>query len=281
MVTSLNLLRAEDGRDRRGPVRVGEPDGLAILAADLPGAVARGDIRMHFQPQVRINDGRITGAEALARWDHPLLGAVDADQLFAAADCAEQARELSAHVQQLVLTQAAAWPRALAGLHLSLNVTADDIAQADFAQTLLRRLAVHHLAPERLCVEVTEAAPITDLAGAAATLQLLRDAGMRTAIDDVGAGHAGFAWLKALPFDRLKIDKSLVADIAESTKGRALVRGILALAKALGIEVVAEGVETEAQLGVLAAEGCGWFQGFLCAGALDTAALARLVEREG
>ena len=276
MVTLPQLLRAGD--DRRESVRVDSPDPIAILTVDLPGAIGRGDIRMQFQPQVRIADGRVTGAEALARWDHPLLGAIDADQLFAAADRAGLARDLSNHVQQLALAEAVAWPPALGAIDLSLNVTAADMAHADFAPALLRLIAATGFAPARLCVEVTESAPIADLAAAAVALQVLRDRGVRIAIDDVGAGHAGFGWLKALPLDRLKIDKSLVEDVARSQRGRALVRGIVALARAMALDVVAEGVETEAQRGVLAAEGCGWYQGFLCSAALDSAALARLVE---
>lgn len=276
MVTLPNLLRAGD--DRRETARPGSPDPAALLVADLSGAIKRGDIRVQFQPQVRIADGRVTGAEALARWDHPLLGPIDADQLFAAADGAGLARDLSDHVQRLALAQAAAWPPMLGGIDLSLNVTAADIADADFAPTLLRRIAAGGFVPERLCVEVTESAPIADLAAAALALQVLRDHGVRIAIDDVGTGHAGFAWLKALPFDRLKIDKSLVEDVARSRRDRVLIRGIVALARAMALDVVAEGVETEAQRDVLTAEGCGWYQGFLCAGALDTAALARIVE---
>lgn len=276
MVTLPNLLRASD--DRRETARPGSPDPAALLVADLSGAIKRGDIRVQFQPQVCIADGRVTGAEALARWDHPLLGPIDADQLFAAADGAGLARDLSDHVQQLALARAAAWPPTLGGIDLSLNVTAADIADADFAPTLLRRIAAGGFVPERLCVEVTESAPIADLAAAALALQVLRDHGVRIAIDDVGTGHAGFAWLKALPFDRLKIDKSLVEDVARSRRDRVLIRGIVALARAMALDVVAEGVETEAQRDVLTAEGCGWYQGFLCAGALDTAALARIVE---
>lgn len=276
MVTLPNLLRASD--DRRETARPGSPDPAALLVADLSGAIKRGDIRVQFQPQVRIADGRVTGAEALARWDHPLLGPIDADQLFAAADGAGLARDLSDHVQQLALARAAAWPPTLGGIDLSLNVTAADIADADFAPTLLRRIAAGGFVPDRLCVEVTESAPIADLAAAAVALQVLRDHGVRIAIDDVGTGHAGFAWLKALPFDRLKIDKSLVEDVDQSRRGRALIRGIVALARAMALDVVAEGVETEAQRDILTAEGCGWYQGFLCAGALDTAALARIVE---
>ena len=273
-----DLLRAGDCRDRRHTARGERVGAAATLSADLPNALHRGDIRVHFQPQVRLTDGRVSGVEALARWDHPLLGPIDADDLFAAAGLRGLAGELSEHVQNLALQDAAAWPATLAQLTLSVNATALDLARDGFAASLLRRIARSGLAPTRVCVEVTEEAPIADLAAGAVTLQTLRDAGVRTAIDDFGAGYAGVAWLKALPFDRLKVDKSLIVDLAESARARALVRGVIALGAALNLDVVAEGVETAAQRAVLAEEGCGWFQGFLYAGAIDTSALASLVQ---
>lgn len=248
------------------------------LAAELPRAIARHEITVLFQPQVRIADDRITGVEALARWDHPALGALGADPLFAAAERSAGESALSAHIQARALAVAAAWPDALSRLGLALNVTAGDLMAERFAEALLDRIAASGFAPGRLTVEITETALITDLPGAAAALDRLRDAGVAIAIDDFGAGYAGLGYLRGLPFDRLKIDRSLVADIADSARGRAVVRGIVALAGALDLSVVAEGVETAAQRACLAEEGCGWYQGFLCAGALDTASLVELLD---
>lgn len=278
MAISRDPVTSPDRRNRRVPTGRAIPDPIVTLAAALPQAIERSDIGVHFQPQVRMADDRITGVEALARWDHPLLGMVDADMLFAAADHAGLGGSLSKHIQGIALTEAAGWPPSLTALDLSLNVTADDLADRHFASSLLERVAQRGVAPARLCVEVTESAPIADLASAAEALQQLRDEGVRVALDDVGAGYAGFAYLKALPFDRFKIDKSMTADLVKSAKVRAIVRGMIALARALELEVIAEGVETKGQRDCLAAEQCDAYQGFLCAGALDTSALTRLVE---
>ena len=262
-------------------VRVADPDGaapIATLAVDLHRAIERDEIALLFQPQVRVADGCITGVEALARWDHPLLGSLGADPLFAAADRADLGLALSDHIQRLAIASAAAWPPMLAHLDLSLNITAADVARAGFAERLLARIGDSGFAATRLTVEIPEPALIADLGAAATALETLRLAGVRIAIDDFGTGYASFAYLKALPLDRLKIDRSLVHDIVGSARGRAVVRGIIAMADALALAVIAEGVETEAQRALLAEEGCGHYQGFLCAGPLDVAALCRLVE---
>ena len=251
----------------------------AALAVELHRAIERNEIAVLFQPQVCIANDRIAGAEALARWDHPERGALGADPLFAAAERGDLGVVLSDHIHRVALAHAAAWPPALAHLAVSLNVTAADIACTGFAQAFLARVAASGVAPERITVEITETALITDLAAAARALEILRAAGIRIAIDDFGTGYASFAYLKALPLDRLKIDRSLVGDIADSPRGRAVVRGIIAMAEALDLQVIAEGVETRAQRDVLAAERCGWYQGFLCAGAVDAIGLARLVDR--
>lgn len=274
---ALAQVQLSDG----ATVRVADPDGaapIATLAVDLHRAIERDEIGILFQPQVRIEDDRITGVEALARWDHPQLGPLGADLLFAAADRADLGLALSDHIQALALARAAAWPRALAHLDLSLNVTAADIARSGFADAVLARVAASGFAASRLTIEITETALITDLAAAAVALETLRGAGLRVAIDDFGTGYASFAYLRALPLDRLKIDKSLAHDIVGSPRGRAVVRGIIAVADALGLAVVAEGVETQAERDLLANERCGHYQGFLCAGPLDETALIDLVE---
>ncbi len=269
--------------DRRGARASPEVNAARVqadtLAVELAQAIARDEIAILFQPQVRIADDWITGVEALARWDHPLLGALGADPLFAAAERAGLGLALSDHIQAAALHRVAAWGPELAHLDVSLNITAGDLACANFAGAFLARLAASRVAPQRVVVEITETALIADLPAAAAALDMLRAVGIRIAIDDFGAGYAGLAYLKALPLDRLKIDRSFVHDMAESARGRAVVRGVIAMAGALGLAVVAEGVERIAQRDILAAEGCGWYQGFLCAGALDEAALVRLVEQ--
>ncbi len=276
---ALDAARASDG----GTVRVAAPDQIATLdalAADLHHAVTRGEIDIVFQPQVEIATGRITGVEALARWAHPSLGAVGADTLFAAADRADLGIALSDHIQELTLSRAARWPRSLGHLRLSLNLTAADVSRAGFAALFLHRVDASGFPRGRLTVELTETGMIQELERAAALLAELRGAGCRVAIDDFGTGYSSLAYLKALPLDYVKIDKALARDIAGDPRDRVVIRGVIEIACALGLAVIAEGVETPQQLALLTAEGCGWYQGFLRAGGLDEPALVAMVEGE-
>ncbi|HEX8382388.1 MAG TPA: GGDEF domain-containing phosphodiesterase [Sphingomonas sp.] len=265
---------------RAGAMLAPVDQGLAAeaLAVDVHHAIGDGQIAVLFQPQVEIATGRIVGVEALARWTHPRLGAVGAEALFAAAERAGLGLALSEHVQRLALDSAAGWPTALSALRLSINVTAEDVGGSDFAERFLQRVAAAGFVLDRLTVEIVETGLIGDLDRAAALLARLRAAGCRTAIDDFGTGYSSLAYLNALPLDYLKLDMSLVRGIERDGRERVVAQGVLALARSLGLHTIAEGVETAAQRDLLAREGCELFQGFLCAGALDVAGLAALVE---
>ena len=261
-----------------GAARVADPEPrLDRLAADLHHALDRDEIAVRFQPQVTVATGAIVGVEALARWRHPVLGELGAETLFAAAARAGLGPALSDHIHARAFAAAASWPDALAHLRLSINVTAADLARGGFADALLDRIAQGGLARGRVTVEIVETELVDDLADAAAILAQLRGAGLRTAIDDFGTGYSSLAYLKALPIDYLKIDRSLTQDIAGSERDRAVVRGVVAIARSLGLGTIAEGVESEAERALLLAEGCDLYQGFLCAGAVDSGELARLV----
>ena len=274
---ALTAAKASDGATLRMTLRSG-PAPIDALAIDLHHAMDRDEIDIVFQPQVDIASNRITGVEALARWDHARLGHLGADTLFAAAERADLGIALSDHIQRLVLTRAAAWPVSLAHLRLSLNVTAADVARAGFATVFLARVDASGFPRDRLTIEITESGLIADLDAAAGLLRTLRAAGCRVAIDDFGTGYSSLAYLKALPLDYLKIDKALAQDITGSARDRIVVRGVIDMARSLGLAVIAEGVETPAQLDLLAAQGCNFYQGYLCAEPLTDAALARLVE---
>ncbi|HEU4970039.1 bifunctional diguanylate cyclase/phosphodiesterase [Sphingomonas sp.] len=248
------------------------------LAADLREALTGGQIEILFQPQVRTGDGGIDGVEALARWRHPLFGELGAEALFGAAERADLVVPLSELVQRRALEAAAAWPDALAGLRLSVNVTAADLARPDFAEHMLAAIDASGFARDRVTAEVTEEGLIEDLGAAAAALARLRQGGCRAAVDDFGTGYSSLAYLKALPLDYLKLDRRLSQDIAGSARGRVVVRSVIDMARALGLGVIAEGVETEEQLALLAAEGCTLYQGFLCSGPVGMAELVRLLE---
>ncbi|NNM75317.1 EAL domain-containing protein [Sphingomonas sp. ID1715] len=273
-----------DARDVQGSaIRILDADGAdplpraARLAEELRRAIGDEQIETLFQPQVDIVSGRIEGVEALARWRHPELGEVGADALFAAAERAELVAVLTEHIQQRALTMASAWPASLNHLRLSLNVRPEEIARAGFAEDMLARIDASGFPRSRVTLEITEESFIDDLASAATALAQLRQGGCRVAIDDFGTGYSSLAYLKALPLDYLKLDKRLSQDITGSPRDRVVVRGVIDMGRSLGIGVIAEGVETEEQLALLAAEGCTLYQGFLCAAPIGVEQLVTLV----
>ncbi len=246
----------------------------ARLEADLIGAMARDEIGLVFQPQYAVADGSLAGAEALARWDHPQLGRVGPETLFAIAERGDHVAQLSRHIGRRALTIAAQWRPALP---LSLNVTAEDLGDETFAADFRSILQETGFAPAMLTLEVTEHALIADFAQSAEALGELAELGVHIALDDFGTGYANFRTLKLLPVDTLKLDASLARDIDHDPRDRAILKAIVAMARALGQKVVVEGIERESQLAVLAEEGCDTFQGFLRAGPLPADAIAALV----
>lgn len=278
---------AEAQSSESGPVRAlsRADEGAAMmdasLAADLRRALDADEIEILFQPQLDVTTRVIVGVEALARWRHPIHGELGAEILFAVAERSDYLTALSAHVQLRAAMIAAKWPAVLAHLRVAINLTAADIARPGFVGNFLEMIDATRLHRSRLTVEITESGLIQDLSGAAQVLADLRAGGCRVAIDDFGTGYSSLAYLKALPLDYLKIDKQLAGDIVGSPRDRIVVRGVIDMARSLGLSVVAEGVESEAQLALLAAEGCNYCQGFLFAGAIDTAALVELVNEAG
>jgi diguanylate cyclase (GGDEF)-like protein len=275
------LVDAKGGE--AGPIRVFDAGAQSDsargdrLEIDLRRALDQDEIEILFQPQVSITNGSIVGAEALARWRHPDFGELGAVTLFNVAERSDYLVQLSDHVQRKAIAAASAWPASLGALRLAVNITADDIVRPGFAAQFLALVEDSGFDPRRLTVEVTESGLIEDLNAAASLLARLREGGLRIAIDDFGTGYSSLAYLKALPLDYLKIDKRLSEDITGSPRDRIVVRSVIDMARSLGLDVIAEGVETEEQLGLLAQEGCTLYQGFLCSPPIDTAALARLV----
>lgn len=250
----------------------------ALLEADLLGAMHRDEIAVLFQPQYDVASGAITGAEALARWEHPRFGLIAAETLFAVADRGDLVAQLSRHIARAALALAARWPAALG---LSLNITAEDFAAGDVTRRFDSLLAETGFDPAALTLEITEQALIGDFDASAAALARLAERGVRVALDDFGTGFSNFRTLKALPLNTLKLDRSLVRDIARDPRDRAIVAAMIAMARALGLTVIAEGVETEEQRAVLAELGCDRFQGFLRSGPLSPEAFVRLVGASG
>jgi diguanylate cyclase (GGDEF)-like protein len=274
---------AEAKASDAGPVRVLDAGALSDnalddqLEIDLRRALDQDEIEVLFQPQVSTATGRIVGVEALARWRHPRYGELGAITLFNVAERSDYLVQLSDHVQRKAVLAAAAWPEALSGLRLSVNITAADIVRPGFAEQFIALVRESGFPPGRLTVEVTEGGLIEDLGAAGMLLARLREGGLRVAIDDFGTGYSSLAYLKALPLDYLKIDKRLVEDITGSARDQVVVRSVIDMARSLGLEVIAEGVETEDQLVLLAREGCTLYQGFLCSPPIDAAHLVALI----
>jgi predicted signal transduction protein with EAL and GGDEF domain len=274
MLERLGLLLATIKRQPGG--RIAWADGevtrpgrtAAQLEADLVGAIDRDEIEVLYQPQFSLPDDRLAGAEALARWNHPELGRIGASALFSIAERARQTAPLSRHIARTALTEAREWP---AGLRLSLNVTPADLAVAQFGEGLLGMVAETNFPPELLTLELTEQALLADIQLAGRTLREIASQGIRIGLDDFGAGFCNFRYLKLLPLDYLKLDRSMLSGIVEDARDLAVLRAIVAMAKALDLIVIAEGVEREAQRLLVAAEGCGLYQGFLRAQPMSAA----------
>jgi EAL domain-containing protein (putative c-di-GMP-specific phosphodiesterase class I) len=240
-----------------------------VHSLDVEAALAGEGLRVHFQPQFAFADDALVGAEALVRWQHPRLGEIGGAALFSAASAAALERPLSNAVWQRALAHMADWPSQLVTARLALNITAADLADPMMPGHLLGLAADHGIVPTRLTVEVTESAVIQTLDDAAAALRRLRAAGVMVALDDFGSGYSGLSWLKRLPVDYIKIDSIFARDAAGAPRDRAILAGVLGLAKALDLDVLAEGVETSEQYALLKAAGCRWYQGHLRAEALS------------
>lgn len=274
---AANMVTTDIAHDRRvGPDRRRASD--PALAEELSGAIATGAIEVVFQPQFDPSGARVVGAEALARWRHPSLGQVGGAELFAMARRAGKSFLLSRHVASAALLEVSRWPQAPGReLRLSLNITAAGLAEPEFTDKIAGKLAASGFPPELLTLEITEQCLVADLELSARRLQPLADLGVKIALDDFGAGFCNFHYLKRLPLHYLKLDRCMIEGIEESASDLAVLRGILAMASALGLEVTAEGIERPAQREVIAREGCTSWQGFLGARPMSGADFMELV----
>lgn len=258
------LHHARDERGRRVAWVSGELAHVGVsnqqLEADMLAAIDRGEIEIVFQPQYAMADDRLLGAEALARWQHPEIGRLGANTLFTLAERTDHVAQLSRHIAERALSLAADWPGEMS---LSLNVTPADLAAATFPIEFLAMVGRSGFPPERITIEITEQVLLADLEEVARALTPLKVAGVTIALDDFGAGYSNFRYLKLLPIDKLKLDRSMVEGIAEDPRDLAVLRAITAMARALDLRVVAEGIEQEAQHDVLRGEGIEYYQGFL------------------
>ena len=232
------------------------------LIKDAHWGLRRSEFALHFQPIVDLRAGRLLGVEALLRWRHPQRGMLTPDAFRAVLADDEIGRAVQQRVLELAIAELQRNPGFTGSL--AVNFTAMDLNGADAARAVLRKLATADVSPSALCVEVTEGTLLGKAGESAAALHVLHDAGVRIALDDFGTGYASLVHLKEIPVDTLKIDKSFVAGLLdEDGESEEIVRAVLALGNGLKKSVIAEGVETVAQLDRLRELGCEFAQGYL------------------
>lgn len=233
------------------------------LEQGLPGAAARGELDLVYQPVLSLHDRRPVGVEALVRWRHPVAGTVLPAELLPIAEAQGVMREVGDWVLDTACRQLARWSTDGSPLWLSVNVSPQELAAPDFAMRVAAVLATHGVAPERFVLEVAEAQITADVAGMVAQFGQLRQLGVRAALDDFGVGQASLAHLRQLPVDVLKLDRALVGmAIDRQAAGGPVIEVVVSLGRRLGLEIVAEGLESEEQIAMAQRAGCGFGQGY-------------------
>ncbi len=238
------------------------------LQDSLFGAIERGELAVHYQPYVTSSDGAVVGVEALVRWNHPTLGRLAPGKFIPVAEDSHLIVSLGYWVLEQACNQVADWRRMnpdLASLRVSVNLAARQLADPGLVKTVAGVLELSGLEASALSLELTESVLMDDSELAIGTLNALRDLGVRISIDDFGTGYSSLAYLKRFAVDYLKIDKSFVAGLGNDAEDENIVRAVTGLAHSLGLEVVAEGVETEAQLQWLKALRVDIIQGYIFA----------------
>jgi diguanylate cyclase (GGDEF)-like protein len=243
----------------------------STLQRELRSALARGELTLAYQPIVDLNSGEAVKLEALLRWQHPQRGAVPPADFIAAAEESGLILPIGTWVLREACEQARLWhERSGRKLKVAVNVAPLQLAQPDFSRLVAEALASSGLAARYLELELTEGAVLNDVEGAGRTLRSLRQLGVSVAIDDFGTGYSSLSYLRDLPIDTIKIDRSFVRDLATPRLAPhyalALIEAILSVARTLDLEVVAEGIETEAQVEILRGLGCHAGQGYYSRG---------------
>ncbi len=252
------------------------------LERDLRGAVARGEISVAYQPIVALDGGTAIGVEALARWTHPERGSVAPDQFIAVAEDAGLIAGIGTAVLRAACAQVAVWREEDRPLTCHVNLSPHQVADRGLAACVAGVLEETGLPVEALVLEITESSLMEGGEDALARLQELRQVGVRLVLDDFGVGYSSLGRLRTCPIDGLKVDRSFVADLdGDGPQDALIVSGIVQLARALGLTVVAEGIETPEQLTLLRRMGCRYAQGYLLARPLDAAALGRVLAGPG
>jgi diguanylate cyclase (GGDEF)-like protein len=235
--------------------------GLALLG-EVRGALERGEFVLHYQPKIGMRSRRITGVEALVRWNHPRQGMLPPPSFIPLVEQTALVGPLTLYVIDRALAQLVAWREHGVHLEMAVNLSARNLRDPELPSQIAALLARHEIPARQLIVEVTESAAMLDPERAVAVLEALRISGVGVSIDDFGTGNASIEYLAKLPASELKIDRSFVTDMLENARADAIVRSTIDLAGNLELRVVAEGIETEAVLERLAALGCDVGQGY-------------------
>ncbi|MBV9291883.1 MAG: EAL domain-containing protein [Frankiales bacterium] len=268
-------------KDRKTGIEVYSPDTdrhstlrLGTLA-ELRTALDRGELHLHYQPKADLRTGDVVGVEALLRWQHPERGTVPPDEFIPLAEQTGLMRHITQFVVDEALEQLATWWQAGLRVQVAINVCARDLYDRDFASFLRTKLDHHGVPPRAVMIEVTESVLMADPARAASTLLSLADLGVGVSLDDFGTGYSSLVHLKRLPVSEVKIDRSFVMRMDVHEDDAAIVRSIIELATALGLRVVAEGVETQESWDRLAVYGCDAAQGWYLAKAMPGGEVTR------
>jgi diguanylate cyclase (GGDEF)-like protein/PAS domain S-box-containing protein len=249
------------------------------LTSDLRRAIERGEFRVLYQPIVTIADGRLVGAEALIRWDHPTEGVINPIEFIPLAEQTGMASAIGRIVAQTAAEQLASWRRNRGGtldLTVNVNVSASELVDPDFERRLVQVIEQNGLAASDITLEITENVVLDTATRANVTLERLRDRGFGICIDDFGTGYSSLRYLQQFKVDAIKIDRSFVAGADGELASEPIVRTLMTLAEEYGVRVVAEGVETSRQRDVLRGAGCRFAQGFLFARPLSAGEMATL-----
>ncbi|NTV10421.1 MAG: EAL domain-containing protein [Zoogloea sp.] len=257
--------------------RVGE---RVRLESRLRKAFAEERLKLHYQPQYRMSDGQLVGVEALLRWNDPEDGYISPARFIPIAEESGLIKPIGAWVMKEACRQAVAWQRAgVPPLVMAVNLSIAQLAATNVVANVQSVIEETGLSPEWLELEITESMLMTDTERTIASLAEIRAMGVKIAIDDFGTGYSSFAYLKKLPLDKIKIDKSFVDDVSDDAGSRAIVQAIIAVAAKLGLTALAEGVETEDQSRLLKGYGCDMVQGFLHSAAVPAESIPALLQK--
>ncbi len=243
-----------------------------MVSLDAFGSVRTKDLYLLFQPQMSADGSKIVSAEALIRQSHPLRGMIGPGEILRNLKTAARREALD----WWVLGEACRVMKAWDNLPVSINIMPTQFRRADFGERVLSVIEASGIPPQRIELEILEAAFIKDFESAAANIAVLRSAGVKIALDDFGTGYSSLAYLMRMPIDKLKLDKSFIDGIG-SIQAASIIQAVTALARALGLKVTAEGVETPDQQRFLKAVGCHYLQGYLFSPPTTVHAISRML----